>query len=110
MAIYANITIDQGSDFNSIVEVTADDGSTVDLTGHIIRGQARRTYTSVTSYDFIASVQDALRGTISLGMPATSSASMKSGRYVYDVEVVTPSGEIYRVVEGQVEITPNVTR
>jgi hypothetical protein len=36
---------------------------------------------------------------------------MKPGRYVYDVEVrVGVNGDITRIVEGQLEITPGVTR
>ena len=34
---------------------------------------------------------------------------MKAGRYVYDVEI-NSGGTITRVVEGQVEVTPGVTR
>jgi hypothetical protein len=35
---------------------------------------------------------------------------MKPGRYVYDVEIVDGDGKRTRVVEGQFEITPGVTR
>jgi hypothetical protein len=35
---------------------------------------------------------------------------MTAGRYVYDVEITSSGGEVTRVLEGQVEVTPEVTR
>jgi hypothetical protein len=36
---------------------------------------------------------------------------MKPGRYVYDIEIKNGAdGTITRVLEGQVEVTPGVTR
>jgi hypothetical protein len=35
---------------------------------------------------------------------------MKAGRYVYDVEISSGGGTVTRVIEGQLEITPSVTR
>jgi hypothetical protein len=36
---------------------------------------------------------------------------MKAGRYVYDVEITkTTTGEVTRIVEGQLEVRPGVTR
>jgi len=48
--------------------------------------------------------------TIRLILSDTQTNSMKAGRYVYDVEITSPSGEKTRVLEGQVEVTPGVTR
>jgi hypothetical protein len=35
---------------------------------------------------------------------------MKFGRYVYDVEITSSGGTVSRVIEGQVEVMPGVTR
>jgi hypothetical protein len=111
MAVYANISIDQGSDFTSNVTVEGSDGITFNLTGYTVRGQIRKTYTSSTSIAFVASIDVPSNGRITITLPAATTAAMKPGRYVYDLEIVeTLTGKITRVVEGQVEVNPRVTR
>jgi hypothetical protein len=60
---------------------------------------------------FTAVVSNAPQGEISLSLSSTQTGGMKAGRYLYDVEIVnTDSGAVTRVVEGQVEINPRITR
>jgi Flp pilus assembly protein TadG len=111
MAIYANLVVDQGTDFFSEVTVEGGNGLPYDLTGYTVQGQVRRTYTSSTAYPFTALVTDAPGGQISIELSNTATSQMKAGRYVYDLEIVeTSTGDITRVVEGQLEVTPGVTR
>jgi len=108
MAIYANLTADQGSTFESSVDVTGADGLALDLTTYTVRAQVRKSYNSSTSVDFITTKDSS--GNISLSLSATQTGNMKAGRYVYDVEIESSSGTVSRVLEGQLEITPRVTR
>lgn len=111
MAIYSNISIDQGSDYTTEVTVEDVSGNDADLTGYIAYGQIRKTYSSQTKYDFICTIPYPIQGTIEVRLPNTVTNIMKAGRYVYDIEIrVGVNGDITRVVEGQVEITPGVTR
>jgi hypothetical protein len=110
MAIYSNITIDQGSDFSTQITVEDATGYGANLTGYTIFGQIRKTYTSTNKVDFICSHVNAAEGVIQIKLVNSVTNNMKPGRYVYDVEVVSSAGEITRVVEGQLEITPGVTR
>jgi hypothetical protein len=110
MAIYANITVDQGSDYFSTVYVEDASGGVADLTGFTSRGQVRKTYSSLTSYDFITAIANPELGSIEISLTNSTTSSMKPGRYVYDIEVVSSSGTVTRVIEGQLEITPSVTR
>lgn len=111
MAIYSNITIDQGSDFSTSVVVEDATGNPADLTGYIAAGQMRKSYTSSTAYDFICIVKYPGKGTLEVSMPNTTTESIKPGRYVYDIEIREgTNGPITRVVEGQVNVTPGVTR
>jgi hypothetical protein len=43
-------------------------------------------------------------------LPASTSSTIKPGRYLYDIEVTSPLGEKLRVVEGIVLITPEITK
>jgi len=110
MAIYSNLTVDQGSTFSAYVDVTDADGDALDITNYTVEGQIRKTYSSLNSVSFDATISNALGGTIRLILSDTQTNSMKAGRYVYDVEITSPSGEKTRVLEGQVEVTPGVTR
>ena len=110
MAIYSNLNIDQGTSFNVQVTLEGGDGGSFDLTGYSVSAQIRRTYASLTSVSFDASIENAASGIISLSLSSTTTNAMKAGRYVYDVEVVSPGGSVSRVLEGQVEIFAGVTR
>lgn len=112
MAIVANLIIDQGSDFSSTITVEDTIGNPLDLTNYTVRGQVRRTYTSSTSWAFACSkLTSQGQGKIKIELTPTQTAAMRAGRYVYDVEIVHTSGvPVIRVVEGQVAVTPRVTR
>ena len=110
MAIYSNLTIDQGSTFKADIDVTDSDGDALNLAGYTVAGQLRKNYSSSTSTDFTASVTSTINGTIRISLSATQTNDLKAGRYVYDVEITSSTGEVTRVLEGQVEVTPGVTR
>lgn len=110
MAVYANLTIDQGSNFFSSVTVEGANGLPFDLTGYTARGQIRRSYQSVTAVPFTALINNPAEGEIEISLGNTATTQMKAGRYVYDIEIVSQTGDVTRVVEGQVEVTPGVTR
>jgi len=110
MAIYSNLTIDQGSSFLAYVDVTDSSGSALNLNGYTVAGQIRKTYSSLTAVSFSATVTNATAGTISLALGDTVTNAMKAGRFVYDVEILSASGTRTRVLEGQVEVTAGVTQ
>ncbi len=109
MAIKANLIIDQGTDYETSINVTGDDDNIIDLTGYVGASQMRKHYTSVTRYNFNVTIQGP-EGIVTLSMSANTTNSIPAGRYVYDCELVDPLGKTSRLVEGIVTITPNVTR
>lgn len=109
MAVYANLSIDQGSTFSSTVTVESSDGLTYNLTGYTARGQIRKTYSSSTYVAFSASIPSPTSGEINLSLTATQTAALKPGRYQFDVEIVQNT-VVQRVIEGQIEVNPRVTR
>jgi|TARA_B110000914_G_C15404524_1_gene418856 hypothetical protein len=111
MAIYSNLTVDQGSTFGAEIDVTDSSGDPLDLNGYTVEGQLRKTYTSTTSTPFTSSVFNASGGVVKIALSATTTNALKAGRYVYDVEITkTSTSEITRIIEGQLEVRPGVTR
>ena len=111
MAVYSDLSVDQGTDFVAEVMIDDTDGTTANLTGYSVAGQIRKSYSSTAKVDFTCTVQDAAAGKISIALSNTQTNAMKAGRYVYDVEITkTASGIKTRVIEGQVTVTPGVTQ
>jgi len=110
MAIVSNLTVDQGSTFNVEVEVTDVDGNVLVLTGYSVAGQMRKNYDSSTNTAFTGQVSNANLGLITISLTATQTNALVAGRYVYDVEITSNAGVVTRVLEGQLEVTPGVTR
>ena len=110
MAVYSNLTVDQGTDFTMSVNVTDTDGDALNLTGFTVAGQVRRSYFSTTAVNFTCAVSNATSGIITVSLSGTQSDAMKAGRYVYDVEITNAGGTKTRVLEGQLEIMPAVTK
>jgi len=110
MAIISNLTIDQGSTFSVDIDVTDADGDALNLTNYTVKGQMRKTYTSSTATTFESEITNATGGVVTISLTATATNGLKAGRYVYDVEITSPTSVVTRIVEGQVEVTPGVTQ
>jgi|TARA_B110000259_G_scaffold130111_1_gene146801 hypothetical protein len=111
MAVYSDISIDQGSDFSAEIVVNDSTGTVANLTGYTAAGQIRKTYTSSTFTAFGATVTNATKGVLTITLSNTVTNAMKAGRYVYDVEITKTSNvEKTRVVEGQLTVNPGVTQ
>lgn len=109
MALKANLQIDQGSTYNTTLSLTDANDDPMDLTGYTGAAQMRKHYTSSNSTSFSVTL-NSTAGTVGLTMSANTTAGITAGRYVYDVEITSPSDVVTRVVEGIVTVTPNVTR
>ena len=82
-----------------------------DLTGYTGAGQIRKSYSSTTKVDFTVTVTNTLKGILTIALSNAQTNTMKSGRYVYDVEITKTAGGVKtRVVEGQLTINPGVTQ
>lgn len=112
MASYANLSADQGADFQISIDIEDANSDPLDLTNYALYGQVRRTYKSDNAVDFtINKDNDPTTGTIAIQLLASQTISMKSGRYVYDVYAHnTVTDQVIKVLEGILEIVPAVTR
>lgn len=109
MAVYANLSIDQGASFASTVTVEGPNGLLFDLTGYSARGQIRKSYNSTAAVNFTAGIVSPATGEINISLSASTTATLKAGRYQFDIEIVNGT-VVQRVIEGQVEVNPRVTR
>jgi hypothetical protein len=110
MATISNLYVDAGATYSNIITVTASNGQALDLTSYTVASQMRKSYSSSTVYAFTASVYDAANGKIRLQLTNTQSEAIPAGRWLYDVEITSPSGTKTRVVEGIVTVNPQITQ
>jgi len=125
MAIIQNIVIDQGTTFELPISISDASGNPINLTEYIARAEMRRSYNSNVAINFTAIITDALEGEITLSLTPSQTSVIKSGRYVYDVEISDVTGyigsngyqgsqginnRVIRVLEGIATVTPEVSR
>lgn len=109
-----NFTIDQGATFSRQLTLKDASDDPMNLTGYTARMQIRPEIESdevmvelTTTNGRIA--LGGVAGTVTLTISATVTATIdKEG--VYDLELVTPAGEVYRALKGKVRLEPEVTR
>lgn len=109
MATKANLVVDQGADFSTIISLADLDDEAIDLTGYTGSAQIRKHYSSSNAVNFSVSL-DSNAGDITLSLTAAQTNAMLAGRYVYDLELQNSAGIRSRIVEGILTVTPGVTR
>lgn len=107
MAVQANITIDQGTTFNTSISMTDASNNPLDLSVYIGRAQIRAWYTSLTPAALFTVTL--LLGSATLSLTATQTAALNPGRYVYDLVVIDQNDIVTRIIQGVITITPAVT-
>jgi hypothetical protein len=89
-------------------------GDPINLTNYTARMQARPSYESPTTVLNLANgtgiTLGGTAGTINLLVAATTTATIGAAQYVYDLEIASASNEVTRVIEGTLQVTPEVTR
>lgn len=112
-AVYG-ITIEQGTTFQFAVTYRDSDGVLVNLTGYTARMQIRERVSSTTTLldvstsDYIT--LGGAAGTVTVSVPAATTAAMDFTRGVYDLEIESSSGVVTRLLQGDVEFSKEVTR
>lgn len=117
MADTYNTTLDQGSTWNLTVEYEDPNGTAINLTGYSAKLQFRTsplavvadlTLTSITLNGGITIVP--LTGTLNLTATPTQTSLLKPQRYVYDLEITSGTNQVTRLIEGTIQVSPEVTR
>ena len=114
MAFSYNLIVNQGETFQRSFTYKSG-GALVDLSTHTGRMQIRNSYESPsTLVDLTSGAGDialSAVGKIDITIaPAVTTALTAPDTGVYDLEIVTSGGVVTRLVQGNVSITPEVTR
>jgi hypothetical protein len=116
------MAIEQGSTFSVQLTINDSSGAPINLTGHVFRGQIRKTISDSTiqasfTFTILDQVTDTGKVVVSLTAAQTTAISFPSQKTVertdvemsYDIESEI-SGTVYRWLEGIASISPEVTR
>jgi hypothetical protein len=109
-----DILIEQGATYSQSITYK-DNGVAVNLTGYTARMQVRATLEAASTLVELTTANGRIAlggaaGTITLTISATDTAALTSGRGVYDLELVSGSGIVTRLLQGVATISRNVTR
>ena len=116
MTARMSLVIPQGSTLRRRFELKNPDGTAMDLTGYSARMQYRSAHNAGTAL-LDASVANGrvtmhpAHGAFEVVVPASVTQALTApARGVFDVEITSAGGEVYRIVEGDVRVSPEVTR
>jgi len=108
--------IPQGTTYgHKFIYKQASDESIINLTGYTARLQIREKVTSTDSL-YEATTEDGEltitgdEGEVYLEIPAATTTAWTWTKGVYDLEVISGTGKVLRIAEGNVKVSPEVTR
>jgi hypothetical protein len=106
-----NLIVNQGSDFAMELKLSENDQAR-DLTGFFARSQIRAKKTdAVVSAEFTCDIHAPIEGRLSMQIGNSATKTLSPGIYYYDLELYTANdGNVIRLLEGTVTVTPEVTR
>ena len=108
---YSDLYLEQGTTFTTNLTLDDNYGNPYNLSGFTIKSQARRSYYSANAtITFTSSIYDGANGIIQLSANAATTANVPAGKLVYDVLIKDTANTTTRVLEGQIIVSPSVTR
>lgn len=112
MSAFVELYLDQGTTFNNVINITDDiTNAAVNISGYSAESQIRRSYySSNISANITCTITDAANGELTMSMTAANTANIKAGRYVFDLKIVDTSNITSRILEGIINVTPQVTK
>jgi len=103
-----NLVIHKGTYFEETFTLSAEDELGLNLTGNTATSKLKKHSTAGIAYTFSTTIT-AADSTVKIAMSPEVTATLPSGRCVYDLILTSPSGVISKVVEGTVLVEESVT-
>lgn len=110
-----NIIVEQGATFQLNITWKDEAGVVIDITGYTARMQVRATKAATTVL-LAATTENGyitlggVAGTVAISVPASVTAALSFVRAVYDLELISSTGIVTRLVQGGVCLSKEVTR
>ena len=110
-----DLTILQGANFEEQFTLQDSLESAINLTGYTARMQVRADVNSETEIFELTTensklVLGGINGTIDISLSASETAAAQAVEAVYDVELISSGGQVYRILSGNISIIAEVTR
>lgn len=109
-----DIIIPQGSTYTLQITWRDSANALINLTGYTARMMARTEAAATATIFSLTSASEitlgGVAGTVLITIPAASTLALTAGDYVYDLEVVSGGGLVYRLVKGRCTVDAEVTR
>lgn len=114
MAVAYNTTIDQGADWYLTVTYENPNGTAINITNYTAALQIRSLPSDPTTVLSLSTGSGititGATGTVEVRATAAQTGAIDEGTYYYDLEITAPTGVVTRLVQGQVVVSPEVTR
>jgi hypothetical protein len=115
--LYTINDIEQGADWALYLTFQEANGTATNLTGCSLRMKIKTDYTSnngttvanLTSPSGGISITSAINGAVAVTMPASQTANLTAGDYVYDLKLISNTGAVDYEIMGGLAILPSVT-
>ena len=110
-----NINCDQGATLSRTITWTDSARNPYNVTGYTARMHVRTLANAASTLVELTTENSRISlggtaGTITLTIPATVTANLTPGLYVYDLELVSGSNVVSRLIEGNFKVKAEVTR
>jgi hypothetical protein len=103
-----NFVLNQGCTFSKVVTAKDPAGANVEISTGTAAGKMRQSYHSSNNvHDFTTAIEGS---NVTLSMTSTETTAILDGNYVFDVEYIQAGGDIERVVEGLITVSPEATK
>ena len=109
-----NFLLPQGATFTEVLTWQDENGAAINLTGYTARMEAKRRQSPTTTVINLTTENGGIAlggsaGTITLTLNATATALLIPGTYDYDLELISSGAIVTRLLQGIVNVTPEVT-
>lgn len=109
-----NMVIEQGATFNPVLTYQDSTGTAIDLTSFTARMKIKDARTDVAALEELTTENGGITlggvaGTIALLFSAVDTAAMTWESGVYDLELISGSGIVTRLLQGVVTVSAEVT-
>lgn len=111
MAQFVELDADQGTDFSYDLDLTADDGTPINVANYIFTSSIKKSYDSISNTaSFTIQVINESTGNLRFTLSSSVTTGIRAGRYLFDIKQVDSTNITTRILEGIIRINPQITR